>query len=283
MAQTEQIKQSFDLEEILFDVRQIASNELFPGYAFVQDKERAILLPDQKKVLHFCSEGYRLISNREILVPIWQALVDRYGEANLDIRILNFDDRKFYVSFIIKAIAFAFAPGDSGHPTLEVSNSYDGSLKFSLAQGFFRLRGTANLMAFQQVLAGIRKHSNRYGPRFSEKALELLDQPKQWQDQFQELVSAQLASTDITKLADAISQQTHFPKRIISEAAHQVYSDSKDMGLPLSAWTCYSGFNYVLNTASIRMHPEFRGRVDLQVLDTIRKWVELRPNSSPST
>lgn len=262
---------SHNLEDICFAVEQVASDTLFPGFEFVQDKEKVIYLPATKRVLHFCSEGYRLVPNQQLILPIRDALTARYGSDAFDVRIQYFDDRKFYVSFVLSVLALNAAPGDFVHPTLEIRNSYDGSLKFSMMRGFFRRRGESHLMAFDQVIAGEKKHSHRAGPRPSVRAIDELEKSHSALSLFRELNSVPLEPATVTSWAGLIAAKTAYPRRLVTDAAHHLYAESEAYAVGLSAWLLYCAFNAVLNRADISMHPEFRARIDGDVLNLIRK------------
>ena len=273
MTHSASFHRSYDLADLYFAVEQAASETLFPGFQFVQDQERVIYLPASKKVLHFCSKGYRLVPNRQIMEPIHDALTQRYGEAGFDTQVQHFDHRKFYVSFVVRAVEWEIAPGDVLHPSLEIRNSYDGSLKFSLARGCFRPRSTAHLMAFDEPVAGEKKHSQRHGPRPSVKAIDALEKKESLLATLQALHAVRLDPAQVTAWAGEVLQQTPYPRRLITDAAHQLYAESDAWGSPLSAWLFYCAFNEILYRADISMHPEFRARIDAGLLAWIQRKV----------
>lgn len=260
-----------DLEEICFAVEQVASSSLFPGFEFVKDKEKVIYLPASKKVLHFCSEGYRLVANQQWVLPIRDALVKRYGPDAFDVRIQQFDERKFYISFVLIDWALRVSTDDVIHPTLEIRNSYDGSLKFSMMRGFFRSWGESHLMAFDRSVAVDKKHSHRSGPRPPVQAVEELENNQTQLNAFRELNTIPLDTAKVTHWAGLVGRKTAYPRRLVTDAAHHLYADCEARGLPLSAWLFYCAFNQVLNRAAISMHPEFRARIDEGVLALIHR------------
>ena len=263
-----QIKPSLhqDVAEIFFPVEKIACNELFSGFTFVHDKEQAIYLPEKKKIVHLCSDGYQLVSNENLISPIYQELLNEYGNSGVGVRILNFDDRKFYTSFMLITMEEMIARGDRIIPSLEIRNSYDGSMKFSLSLGFWRNQTETPLMGFSHPLTREKKHSHKYHPGLGKQRLENLESAVlEESEKFRQMARYPLSVGDISRIAERIRKQTEYPRRLLNDGPLAMYREAQRQNSEPNLWLFYNGFNQVLYQADIQMHREFRERIDQQI------------------
>ena len=261
-----------DVAEIFFPVEKIACRELFQGFDFVKDKDHAIFLPEQNKIVHFCSEGYQLVSNRELICPILDDVSQVYRSSGIAAQSISLDDRKFYTSLRIHNQEELIARGDHIHPGIEIRNSYDGSMKFSLTMGFWRTQTLTPLLGYGQTIAEEKKHSNKYHGELDRKNLKDLSEIfLSESEKFRQMARYSLTFGDITRITELIKKKTEYPKRLIHEGPLAMYQEVQSQQTEPNLWLLYNGFNYTLYHADIQMHGEFRERIGRQVVKIISR------------
>jgi hypothetical protein len=242
-------KDNTSLESLYFNVENLNSNE-FLTRNFTEGKERTIYIPEKDKVVHLCSEDYTLIPNEQLFEPIRAELTRRYGETGFEVNARNIDDRKFYVKFTIKTIQENVQVGDIISPSLEIRNSYDGSLSFGISVGYHRLICTNGLMAFSEAISLNKKHRNiEVIPSQLLKFLEQVDIPMA---RFKKLTDRRLTSKELDELRESIRKRTQFPKRLIGASEGVLLREQNLLSSEVTGWLAYNAYNNLLNHADIR-------------------------------
>ena len=173
------------LEDILYPVTKINSEELFTGTRFADDMTHCIYLPDQGKVVQMCAKTYQLVDNEYLMGQVYDKMVSVFGRTGFDTEVKSYDDRKFYVKFIVKDHLLPIVKGDDVCPVIEVQNSYDGSIKQRISTGYYRMICTNGLMAFTEAFTADKKHSTNVGKLKLDPVFKQLEQMEMKAGSFQ--------------------------------------------------------------------------------------------------
>lgn len=265
------------IEDILFPVVKIKASELFSSMTFADDLTHSVYLPDQNKVVQMCAETYQLVDNEYLIGPIYDRMKKLFGEKGFDTEVKSYDDRKFYVKFIIKNQVFEIIKGDDICPVIEVSNSYDGSMKQRIGLGYYRMICSNGMMAFTRAFTSDQKHSTRLGKLSLDPIFKQLDKMELRLEQFNQLTNRLITPTEMgtitAKLRD--SNSIKYPKKLVSIGPLIAEKEAAQLGIGLNAWLLYNGFNNALYHSDGKLLPEERERIDRRVLGVIEKELSL--------
>lgn len=146
------------VEEIFFPIVKLPSVDLFSDTQFASDLSHAIYIPEQNKTVHMCSESYDLIENEQLVGPVLDRLDEVFGPDGYQIKVRSYDQRKFYISCRVNQDLYQVMKDDMVCPTIEIKNSYDGTIQQSVSLSFYRLVCDNGLMGFSHAYALNRKH-----------------------------------------------------------------------------------------------------------------------------
>ena len=256
-----------DLNAIFFPVEKDKSSYLFKGFQFARGISHTIYRPGIFKVLNHCSGDYCLNSNESLIMPVYEQMIKRYGENAITVKVRNIEDKKFYVSLIINTTLHKVQAGDMVNPTVEIQNSYDGSLRSRVAMGYNRVICTNGMMAFTKEMQVMKKHVSgeiqigNLSPFFGKIDNQIAN--------FTKLTDRRLTPKEMKLLMDRIKTHTSFPKGLLKEVPETIAREQQRLDVPLNLWMLYNGFNYQLNHADTKKPPEFRGKIDREVLGQI--------------
>lgn len=249
-------------------VELVDTAEVIPGVKFAHGQEKALYMPAKNKVLGLVSKSYKLVSNREVFMPIYDELCTKYGEANIQAKVFNIDDVKHYATFEVLDRPLVVQKGDLLNPAVSITNSYDGSLRFGVNIGIHRLICANGLKAFEQHISYTKRHTQGLEIPF-DLVHDNIDKFPSFREHIQRLTDRQLSHKEILELEEAVKGNTDFPKRFFSDVPLLIHKESERLDVPISAWQVYNGYNHVLSHAPLKMPPEQRAKIDLQVLQQV--------------
>lgn len=256
-----------ELQKIYFPVEKLNASSLFPDYRFPRGKDTIIYNPDEKRILNVCSKDYSLVSNQSLFAPIYENLVTRFGTSMIDVSVKTVDSKKFYVTMVLNNQPYQIQPGDIVKPTIELANSYDGTLKFSFSIGFYRVICSNGMMGFEKQAMQQQKHFN--GQADLTKLFSMLDDVDAQLGRFKKLAERRLTSLEIEELTLQINEKTSYPPSLIKEVPEVLSKEREILNVEPTSWLLYHAFNNRLNHADIKMHREFRARIDHDVLQIV--------------
>jgi len=187
------------LNDILEPIEVLDTKYLFPQFKFAHMGEKALFLPSKNMVLGFVSKGYKVVQNKDVFIPIYESLIDKYGEQNITTSVSSFNDVKHYVSFEVLDRPLALQKGDLLNPTINVQNSYDGSLRFSLNLGIQRLICGNGLKAFESHISFQKKHTQGLEIPF-ELVFDSIEAFPSYAHHFTKLMDRQLTQKEVYEL-----------------------------------------------------------------------------------
>lgn len=269
------------LENILFNVEQVEltpNREQFTEYDFGGQYASIIYCPSMNKVLHLSGRNYQLITNEQLIMPIYDKLQSMFGESGFDVSCMSEDDRRFSARFVLKDKVIEVAQKDYVNLMIEVQNSYDGSLRHSLGLSYFRQVCTNGLMAWRKETALDNKHVSDYVPNL-EIIIKRLDELDNSLQQFRKLTERRVSSKEIDGIMEKLREFKHndsFPKKLLSEVSMKVHQEVEQLNSEPNAWILYNGFNNILNHhPSVGLAMDIKERVDRNVLRLIRQELSL--------
>jgi hypothetical protein len=260
------------LLDILEPIEVLNTKYLFPQFKFAHMGEKALFLPSKNKVLGFVSKSYKVVQNKDVFLPIYETLSEKYGEANINTTVHSFNDVKHYVSFEVLDRPLELVKGDLLNPTINVQNSYDGSMRFSLNLGIQRLICGNGLKAFESHISFKKKHTQGLEIPF-ELVFDSIEAFPSYTQHFTKLMDKQLTQKEVYELEETIKENTDFPKRFFSDVPLIMHREAEQLDTSLNAWLLYNGYNHILNHSDSKLHPEQKSKIDRQVLNLIEEYI----------
>ena len=219
----------------------------------------------------------RQVHNRALIVPVYEKMVSIFGETGFKTEARSYDDKRFYIRFIIEDSLHTVLRKDKVCPEVVIRNSYDGTVKQMVGIGFVRQICANGLMAFTSEETVSMKHSKKFGAITLDPILKKLEKMEVKLDQFKKLSDRIVTPEELTKIAKEIRSKStlKYPKKMIDSATLRAQKESSELGTPLSAWLVYNGFNYPLNHYETKLLPEEVSRIDKRVLQLINQQLAL--------
>ncbi len=273
----ENLKSHEELNTIFFPAQVKKVGELFDKVGFASNLTHCVYLPEQEKVTQLCGSNYQLVSNEEIILPIHDKMLSIFGKRGFKTKVSSFDDRRFYVQFIVDGDIHNILKGDDVCPMIEIHNSYDGTIKQTIGIGYQRLICTNGLMAFREDVSVSVKHSKRSGRIELEPIYKRLENIEVKLNRFKKLSDRQVTPDEITQIMHTLrtSNTIRYPKKMLDSAKLIAEKEMLILDTPMNAWLLYNGFNYPLNHYETKLLPEEASKIDSRVLTTIEKTLAL--------
>ena len=265
------------LNDILFSAEIKETSDFFEGKEFANNLSHCVYLPQKDKVVQLCGGSYELVHNRKIILPIYDKMRSVFGESGFKTEIDSFDDRKFYVRFIVDGHIHTILKGDDICPTVEIRNSYDGTVKQTIGMGYNRLICENGLMAFTEDFTVSVKHSKKAGMIDLQPIYKKLENIEVKLEQFKRLSDRVVTPDELTKIIHAVkaSPNIKYPRKMIEPAKLIAEKEALQLQTDLNAWLVYNGFNNPLNHFETKLLPEEISKIDSRVLRTIEKTLSL--------
>ncbi len=267
------------LDEIMFEVEQHPLDDnrsILTEYEFGGQYNSAIYAPDFNRVLHLAGRAYQLITNQQLIQPIYNKLLDMFGFGGFTVNCKSEDDRRFSTEFILTDKTIEVAQKDYLSAMIVVQNSYDGSLRHSIGLSYYRQICSNGMMGWRQESFNNAKHNSDFLPSLDEVLIKLDKLDTQMQA-FRKLTERQVTTKEIEQImAKFESMRDSYPKKILQDVPLKVYEEAEALHTKPTAWLLYNGFNYFLNhDARIGLAMDIKERVDRQVISVIQQELAL--------
>lgn len=268
------------LENILFHVEQHemdSQRTILTDYNFSGQYASAIYCLSMNKVLHLAGRNYTLVTNEELISPIYDKLTQMFGTSGLQIECLNEDDRRFSARFILKDKVLQVANKDFVNAMIEVQNSYDGTLRHSISLSFYRKICGNGMMGWRQESNVSHKHNSDLLLNL-DSVLQRLEKLDYDLSRFQKLSERMLTTKEMEEISEAIREMKYdaFPKKLIGEVPLQMYQEAQELQSKPSAWLLYNAYNRFLNhDERVGLAMDLKERIDRNVLATITQKLHL--------
>ena len=271
------LTQHEELNDILFSAEIKNTGDHFSGTEFSDDLKKCVYLPEQNKVVQFCGRSYQLVHNRELILPVYEKMKSIFGETGFKTEARSYDDKRFYVRFILEDSLHTILGKDTICPEVVIRNSYDGTVKQMVGIGYIRQICANGLMAFTSDVTVSLKHSKKFGVANLDPIFKKLEKMEIQLDQFKKLSNRIVTPKELEKIKEEIRSKADikYPKKMIESAGLRAQIESLELNTHLSAWLIYNGFNYSLNHKETKLLPEEASRIDHRVLQTIKKSLAL--------
>lgn len=267
------------LENILFNVEQHRldnDRSILSEHNFGGQYASAIYCPSMNKILHLAGRSYTLVSNEQLISPVYDRLVNIFGSSGIEIECLNEDDRRFYARFILKDKVLEVTNKDYLNAMIEIQNSYDGSLRHSISLSFYRLVCSNGMMGWRKEEGHSLKHNSDFLVNLT-GILKRLDELDERFNKFRKLNERVVTGKELNLIMETIRKpRDGFPKKILPEVTGIMYQEATKLKVEPNAWLLYNGFNNLLNhDPRIGLTLDVREKIDRDVLSAIRYHLSL--------
>lgn len=266
-------KEHEHLTDIFFPVKVMESKEQFEELKFASNLSHCVFAPSLDKVLGFRTDDYKLTTNEEFVMPVYERLVGIFGD-HVSTKIKSFDDRQFYIELIVESSYFDITKDDSICPMITLQNSYDGGIKLSYALSFYRKVCSNGLHAFSEQYSVQVRHSKGNHDIDFERLFEDLEKVEVRIDDFKELTERRMLPDELDTLVSYVNQANHlkFPKSNLDKVSEIATNEAKKLNVELTPWLAYNAFNNVLNHEKSRLFPQDKVKIDKNILDTVKEF-----------
>ncbi len=251
------------LQDLYFDVTLQETTSLFKK-PFASHISHCIVRKDTQKVLHTCTASFNLIKNQELIEPVHQGLIKRYGLSGFVTEIISYDNTKFFVRFLINDRAASIQTGDELLPCIEIGNSYNGKLRSFVQMGFYRIQSRSSLKAYAFNLSNNtkRRETPQVNSTFLEKGFKEYDKKI---SHFKKLNQRQFTEKEYLSFMGDIRAIGIFPNTLINLVLESFEKEASRYHFKKSPWLLYCTFNKVLFAADFKMHLDERIKRDLKI------------------
>jgi len=258
------------LKKIYFPVEKVPVVDLLPDHDSDSEISHAIVT-GEKKILHYCAEGYELVTNEQIYKPIFRTLCKAFGKENIKTQVKMSRDAQFYVDFLLQVPEMSINIGRKNDiiiPRLRVQNSYNGKIKYAYKMGWWRLvcsNGASVPVEGTNVYEGTFLHTAQLSNGEAAKHLQtmatrFINEGASTYENFKVLLDRQV--DDIEARITEIAEMVEFPKRQIQPAIERAFIEMKDFKIRSTDWLAYNGLTYILSNSDMKMEEPLREKLE---------------------
>jgi hypothetical protein len=220
----------------------------------------AILRADTREVLGVVSPGYRMIEHKDAVESAEQILnqIGKWDRTSVE---TTKKGARLFVKYAFMDMKFKVTrrngQEDSVAPTLTLSNSYDGLLRFGFVLGAYQFICSNGLRIGHDIFEIVHKHT---------EGLELdgiLTNAVNAMEHFREMTYPrylELAETPVGNIREYLEHlviERHVPRRLTEKVANQTITDPSVQTM----WDFYSEFTHVLTHRADKMGYERKDQV----------------------
>jgi hypothetical protein len=253
-----------NLKPYFFEVELCDFKDLTGKDAF---KPVAVYRKDQNKILHLASKDYRLITNQTLLKPIIESLESK----NYDIKSQTYvEGEKYYFYLNIHSKSFILDTDNSIIPSIEINNSYDGTLMATVALGFHHLDSNMPLLGLSNPFLNHKKHREELFNEtlFSyEVILMYIEYFLSQKTKFNFLFETYIEDQEKIALVKKIIKKSGLPALFTQVILNQIQDKNKPSNRP---WDIYFAFNSLLNQNPLKMPMHQKHRIMKHVLNELK-------------
>jgi hypothetical protein len=176
----------------------------FINHRNVPKRYKALINPDTEELYSIMGNGYKTLSHQEAFEMVLNATESfpEYGKPIVTTKFFK-DGARMKASLRFPEVEVD-VKGDKINPNIDIWNSYDGGLQFSLIQGAFRLICTNGMVIGEKFLEVHKKHTQGftfYIKEELEKGMEAFSAQKGiWESWINKRIEAEEASKVIKEL-----------------------------------------------------------------------------------
>lgn len=273
-------------KQLFKKVKKVHLSTLLPKYNFPTGITHAVV-DEHKNILNYCSEGYSLVENSKILLPIEKKFNE--NKVNFIRQASVYSESQFHVSYLLKSNKKKVL--GQLYPKLTIVNSYDGKVKFRHEFGWFRLVCLNGLTRPHGTgVVQVNKHSSD----LTEESLaflimDILDETNAFIDQSKSDIERfeRLNSKKVTKkLVEEVGKQLKLSDKVIDSASARYLletgqtdkaftyvdfdgnlktSDKADSSL----FTLYNAINYAIYNNNPKEPMDVKAKKDSLLLEAV--------------
>lgn len=240
------------LDRVVFPVEMLSLADLgIPStLTSVSNLSHAIVI-DRRKIVNFCSSGYALNTNANILLKVGTVL-NQLG-ITYDFKSSSFKKTRFRMEFVFhaKMINVGRKIMDPVGLALRIYNSYDGNQRYTFHLMMYRLVCLNGMTAPEELMKFSKSHTQQLislDDLNTERLVLALEHGynslEQISDYYSDLQDFRIRNVEAS--VDGVIDAVKFPVSLKDIIMERIDKEIK-MGLPPTAWLIYNGFTYVLN------------------------------------
>lgn len=226
-------------------------------------------------LVNVCSKEYALVTAENIILPFEEILGKHF---DFEARYMHKDHSTFYIDY--KFDKPAGMPPEVGDiiPSVRLTHSYTGKVKFAVHFRFFRLVCSNGMTAPAGDFAYVKgKHTYGDLVQSIQKAFAAVahfatkagDYAKKY------AILAQPAKWDFTERLEEAIKGTGYPRSLMTAVAERALYENRKEGVLKSDWLMYNAMNYQLshnyagtaNQKGLKMQENNRMKLDEKVLN----------------
>lgn len=267
-------------EHLFYKTEKVAVKDILPDYDPPEGQEYAIVTytPEGMKICNFCSKSYNLVTNEELIIPMMEAILSEFPGA--DVVAQSQRDSRFYVDIIFDDVSRTIGSKkqkivDTIHPKFQITNSYDGKVKYSRDFGFWRVvceNGMSVPMGETISEGGL--HTDKLDELINAELLidttkSYLENVREHTESYRRLMKNRV---DVEERIASVLDNTPFPRRQAGAVANRISNEVKLLHVQPNDWLVYNGFNGELNhNNEFKMTISKRHEVDKEIFDFLLK------------
>jgi hypothetical protein len=255
------------MDELLFPVEKVKTQDLLgKDFTPVSGINHAIV--GKGKIIHFCSEGYGLVTNQSIV----DGFTQHFKANGIDYQAtgMNFRDSRFQMDFAMMDYPLEMdSKGDVIYPSIRVLNSYNGYQKYQFSIRILREVCTNGLTALVEEKVIDMLHTPQVNEGVAvEKSMELLTEFLSiYDDAVEPFMTLQdFGVKDIPTRIEEVIEATNFPQGLRDLATERAAIEQRDYDVPANDWLVYNSLNYQLNHNASNLVGRKATTIDKQVL-----------------
>ncbi len=252
---------------IQFPVEKVENPQVAEGYATTTENSHAIIGSpnDQKTMLHYCAERYKLVTNAEIFVELERLFSMNPKTADYQVTIHNHKNVQFAVDFVFPQYKSLIKKVDEVIAGFTVRNSYNGKWNFSGFLNSYREICSNGMWGMAQALTVSNRHTEIVLVAVQTMFLEVinsLDAFEMQTAQFELLASVE-RQTGWEDRLEEIAKKSGIAK-YHDEAKAIARAESADLyGGVVNDFVIYNALNNVLFDNSLNKKPQdTRAKID---------------------
>jgi hypothetical protein len=237
-----------DMESTLFDVEITPFSEYFKTEDNHNKKYNQVVHSKalNNKILGIVGKDYTLISNREVIVPIYNTLAEMFGVDGFTCGVKQTDDVMFFYTFNIHSNTIKIGEGDVLNVRVIVGNSYDGGVKHFTKFEYFRKVCENGLHAWTTESHIIKKHQSQNIVSI-EELTNALENLKKVATRYEALSQRTVTADEIELFVLELEAMKAFPKKKVPLIKEILKSESSLLKIEPNAWLLYNAANNVIN------------------------------------
>ncbi len=238
-ATTKVFRELYD-EVVHVPVKEVCSEREFPDRL-----SHAVYIPSKNKIVNITGKSYKLMTNRQLIEPIYNQLVEIYGKGGIKVHNTNYDDCFFISQMEVSSLMME----DGNKVKVMVENSYDSSYRYRVSVFLEKPTSEDNgYWAFGLEMVTSHKHVKNSNYEI-EDLQEKIKSISEVYEMMNSLREHKLQKDSVMGFFEQIIEQpiASLSKRSIKTVQELYEKNLEETGLDHNLFSLYTCFNEVIN------------------------------------